>query len=179
MSVAIDWEPMEAAVSVILDHRGMTPKKLGSEFVPNGIPVASAMLVKDGLIDLTDARFVDDETYRKWMPEPLQKGDVILTSEAPLGRVAQVDTNSPLVLGQRLFALRGRSGHLDSRYLYYALQSSRVSNDIQSRATGTTVLGIRQSALRQVKLPIRPICVQQAIAEVLGALDDKIAANRK
>ncbi|QCV87323.1 EcoKI restriction-modification system protein HsdS [Acidipropionibacterium jensenii] len=179
MSVAVDWEPLEAAVSVILDHRGMTPKKLGSEFVPYGIPVASAMLVKDGLIDLTDARFVNDETYQKWMPEPLQKGDVILTSEAPLGRVAQVDTNSPLVLGQRLFALRGRSGHLDSRYLYYALQSSRVSNDIQSRATGTTVLGIRQSALRQVKLPIRPICVQQAIAEVLGALDDKIAANRK
>jgi len=104
---------------------------------------------------------------------------VILTSEAPLGRVARVVTDAPLVLGQRLFGLRGRKDVLDSGYLYYALQTHRVQADLIGRATGTTVVGIRQSALRQLEVPAPAYPQQVAIAEVLGALDDKIEANRK
>ncbi len=104
---------------------------------------------------------------------------MILTSEAPLGRVARVVTDAPLVLGQRLFGLRGRKDVLDSGYLYYALQTHRVQADLIGRATGTTVVGIRQSALRQLEVPAPAYPQQVAIAEVLGALDDKIEANRK
>lgn len=167
------------SLDVLIDHRGKTPKKLGSDFVPVGVPVASALLVNDGVLNLEEARHVSEQTAEKWMPVPTRKGDVLLTSEAPLGRVARVPIDGPLVLGQRLFGLRGKNGVLDSGYLYYALQTAYVQAELTGRATGTTVVGIRQSSLREVRIPAPEFNVQVAIAEVLGALDDKIAANRK
>lgn len=165
------------SLDALIDHRGKTPKKLGGDFTPTGVPVASALLVRDGRLDLTEARFVSRAMHAKWMPVPTKRGDVILTSEAPAGRVARVDSDDPLVLGQRLFCLRGEAGVLDSGFLYYALQSHPVQSSILGHSTGTTVVGIRQSALRQVRIPAPTFAEQQAIAEVLGALDDKIAAN--
>lgn len=165
------------SLAALMDYRGKTPKKLGSEFVSAGIPVASAILVSGGQLDLSSARFVSEETWRTWMSTPTRRGDVLLTSEAPLGRVARITSDEPLVLGQRLFGLRGREGVLDNGFLYYALQSDRVQSDLVGRSTGTTVFGIRQSALRKVLIPAPPFEEQRAIAEVLGALDDKIAAN--
>lgn len=167
------------SLEVLIDHRGKTPKKLGSEFTPRGVPVASAILVSDGRLNLVGARCVSAPTWREWMPVPTRKGDVLLTSEAPLGRVARVPSDDPLVLGQRLYGLRGKEGVLDSGFLYYALQTERVRADLIGRSTGTTVFGIRQSALRQVVIPAPHYEAQRAIAEVLGALDDKIAANAR
>lgn len=165
------------SLEALIDHRGKTPRKLGADFVESGIPVASAILVKDGRLNLAEARYVDDAIFRRWMNIRTRAGDVLLTSEAPLGRVARVRTDEPLVLGQRLFCLRGRQGVLHSGYLYYALQTEQVQTDLIGRSTGTTVFGIRQSALLKLVIPAPSYPKQQAIAAILGALDDKIAAN--
>ncbi|NYI80628.1 restriction endonuclease subunit S [Nocardioides panzhihuensis] len=167
------------SLEALIDHRGKTPAKLGSDFQADGVPVASAILVKNGRLDLSDARFVDSKTYARWMGVPTRAGDVLLTSEAPLGRVARVPSDEPLVLGQRLYGLRGREGILDSGYLYYALQTERVRSDLVGRSTGTTVFGIRQSSLRNIVIPAPSFEEQRSIAEVLGALDDKIAGNER
>ena len=165
------------SLDALLDHRGKTPKKLGADFTTSGVPVASAILVFDGRLHLGQARFVPEGVYRRWMPEPTRAGDVLLTSEGPLGRVARVPDDRPLVLGQRLFALRGRPGVLHSSYLYYALLTEYLQGQLLARSTGTTVHGIRQSALREVRVPAPSYEQQRVIAEVLGALDDKITAN--
>ncbi len=75
--------------------------------------------------------------------------------------------------------LRGKPGVLDSRFLFYALQSEEVQSELQGRATGTTVSGIRQSELVRVHIPAPSYPQQIAIAAVLGALDDKIAVNER
>jgi type I restriction enzyme, S subunit len=94
----------------VLDRRGVTPLKLGSEFQAAGHRVISAKLIKDGRIDLTadEPRFVNEETYRKWMRTPLLPDDVLLTSEAPLGQAAYVRRSLDWCLGQRLFGIRTR-----------------------------------------------------------------------
>ena len=170
---------LEDLLDTVIDHRGRTPKKLGTDFVPDGVPVASAQLVRGGVLDLSECRYVDTETWQRWMPTPLEAGDILLTSEAPLGRTARVESSAPLVLGQRLFALRVRDDQLDSRYLFYWLGSHSGQAALHEQATGSTVLGIRQSALRRIKVSVPELSAQRAIGEVLGALDDKIAANRR
>jgi type I restriction enzyme S subunit len=167
------------SLEVLIDHRGKTPKKLGGNFTPSGVPVASAMLVQDGRLRLNEARFVPEEMYQRWMQVPARRNDVLLTSEAPLGRVALVQDDEPLVLGQRLFGLRGKPGILDSVFLYYALQTEAVQSELHGRSSGTTVTGIRQSELAKVRINAPDFAVQQAISEVLKALDDKIATNDK
>lgn len=167
------------ALEALIDHRGKTPKKLGGDFTPSGVRVISALLVQDGWIDLTQARTVSDEMFRHWMPVPTRRHDVIVTSEAPLGRCALIPDDEPYVLGQRVFGLRGKSGTLDSRFLFYALRSDYVQNQLLGRASGTTVTGIRQTELVKIKIPAPGFSEQRAIAAVLGALDDKIAINER
>ncbi|MFJ3041652.1 restriction endonuclease subunit S [Streptomyces tendae] len=171
--------PLGEALEVLIDHRGKTPKKLGGDFSPTGVPVVSALSVKGGRLNLTAARKIPWAIFDRWMPVRTKKYDVVLTSEAPLGSCALVQSDEPMALGQRLFGLRGRRGVLDGRFLFYVLQSESIQGQLYGRSSGTTVLGIRQAELVRVRVPVPGISEQEAIAEVLGALDDKIALNER
>lgn len=162
------------SLELLIDNRGKNPK-----YTDKGVPTVSGMAIRGGRIDMSNVRRVSMETWRQWMPSQTRRHDVILTSEAPLGRVALVESDEPLALAQRVFGLRGRAGVLDTRFLYYALQTDFVQAELRGRATGTTVFGIRQPSLKQVRIPAPAYEIQEAIAEVLGALDEKISANAK
>jgi type I restriction enzyme S subunit len=181
--MAGEWSTaaLEELVDDILDRRGVTPLKLGSNFTSAGHRVISAKLMKESRLDLSadEPRFVDASTYKKWMQSPLLADDVLLTSEAPLGEIAYIKEQLDWCLGQRLFGIRTNKSKLFGRFLFYALKSEPVFNDLTSRATGTTVQGIRQSELRRVQIPLPHLAEQKAIAAMLGALDDKIELNRR
>ncbi len=160
-------------MAAIVDYRGKTPRKTSF-----GIPLITAKVVKGGRIEAPD-EFIATDDYGPWMrrgiPEP---GDVLVTTEAPLGEVAQLRTER-VALAQRLIALRGKPDVLDNTFLKFLMQSADVQNQLRARATGTTVLGIKQSELRKISLTLPPITEQRAIAHILGTLDDKIELNRR
>src|SRR5579884_927906 len=159
-------------MSAIIDYRGKSPQKTA-----HGIPLITAKIVKDGRIE-APSEFIAAEDYEEWMRRGIpHEGDVLMTTEAPLGQVAQLDGRK-VALAQRLITLRGKPGLLDNTFLKFALKSEFVQNQLKARATGTTVLGIRQSELRKVLLPIPPLHEQQAIGGVLGSIDNKIELNR-
>lgn len=176
-----DWKelPLNDVIELVIDHRGKTPKKLGfDDFFSEGYPVLSAKHVKtSGLVNLDAMRFANEEMYKKWMKEPTQKGDVILTSEAPLGELFYIDGSKKYVLGQRVFGLRPKSDVLDSMYLLVWLSSAEGQGRLQARATGSTVQGIKQSELLKIMIPIPPMEVQKDIASIYGSLDQKIHLN--
>lgn len=168
------------ALDLLIDHRGKTPKKLGGDFTDSGVKVVSAIHIKNGRINWDEReRYVSESMFRRWMPCRTRCGDVLLTSEAPLGEVAQVEDDEPLVLSQRVFALRGKSRVLHSTYLRYFLQSEFGRRRLLSMATGSTVSGIRQELLRKVQVPLPPFEEQERIAGVLGAFDDLIETDRR
>lgn len=162
------------SLELLIDNRGKNPP-----YAHTGVPVVSGMSVRSGVLDLSDSKFASTETWQQWMPRRAKGDDVIMTSEAPLGRVAILRNDDPVLIAQRVFGLRGRAGVLDSRFLYYALQTAPVQAELASRATGSTVLGIRQPELRKVRIPAPRFSEQQAIANVLRSLDDKIEANKR
>ena len=165
-------------LDLVIDYRGKTPKKLGGDFTNSGIPVISAIHIKRGKIVWEEReRFVTKDMFQKWMKDPLKKGDVLLTSEAPLGEVALVPNDDDLVLSQRLFALRTKSELLDSRYLMYFFQSKIGQEELKGRSSGSTVVGIRQTELVNISVPCPPIANQRVVGEVLAAIDAKISAN--
>ena len=160
-------------MAAIIDYRGKTPRKTSS-----GIPLITAKIVKGGQIK-TPTEFIATEDYDSWMRRGIPRsGDVVVTTEAPLGEVAQLN-DQRVALAQRLILLRGKSGTLDNRFLKFLMQSDDVQDQLRARATGTTVLGIKQKELRQIELALPPISEQQTIAHILGTLDDKIELNRR
>ncbi|MDR1497395.1 MAG: restriction endonuclease subunit S, partial [Puniceicoccales bacterium] len=160
-------------MAAIIDYRGKSPTK-----TTQGVPLVTAKIIKGGRIEPPD-EFIAEEDYDSWMQRGLpQKGDVVMTTEAPLGEIAQLD-GSKIALAQRVITLRSKPDLLDNTFLKFLLQSQPVQEALCSRATGTTVLGIRQSELRKVPLTLPPHPEQKAIARILGTLDDKIELNRR
>ena len=164
---------LEDCMEAIIDYRGKTPKK-----TTFGIPLITAKIIKKGTI-LPVEEYISPDDYNEWMRRGLRKkGDVVLTTEAPLGEVAQLQ-NSKVALAQRVVTLRGKNGFLDNTFLKYLLLDNSVQNLLKSKSTGTTVTGIKQRELRKIKLSFPPFSEQQAIAHILGTLDDKIELNRR
>jgi type I restriction enzyme S subunit len=164
---------LEDCMAAIIDYRGKTPRKTSS-----GIPLITAKVVKRGRIEQPD-EFIAEDDYEAWMRRGIpESGDVVITTEAPLGEVAQLGSER-VALAQRLIALRGKRGLLDNTFLKFLMQSSAVQDQLRARASGTTVFGIRQSELRKVTLTLPPFNEQRAIAHVLGTMDEKIELDRQ
>ncbi|MBI3615356.1 MAG: restriction endonuclease subunit S [Candidatus Omnitrophica bacterium] len=168
---------IEDAVKQFIDYRGKTPEKSTS-----GVPLVTAKIVKGGSI-LPPNEFIPEESYDAWMRRGLPKtGDVLFTMEAPLGEVAMVE-NTRIALAQRILLMRPRCDLLDSRYFMTALKMPSVWKQIEERATGSTVRGIRQAELRKVQLPIPPLALQQEfaarVAEIRAVQAVQAASRRR
>ena len=174
-SIPEEWSVLtiEKATESIIDYRGKTPKKTKS-----GIPLITAKIVKDGTI-LEPNEFISTDDYERWMRRGIPEcGDVVITTEAPMGEVAQLDERK-VALAQRLITLRGRKELLHNNFLRYALQSPVVKNELKRRESGTTVTGIKQKELRKALLPIPSYEEQIKISDILLNLDQKIELNRQ
>lgn len=164
---------LEEVVAKFIDYRGKTPRK-----VDFGIPLITAKIVKGGRVDRY-GEFIEETEYSSWMKRGIPNpGDTIITTEAPLGEVAEVPSQK-VAFAQRIIVLSPNRDLLVPRYLKYAMISPGVQFDLRARASGTTVQGIKQTELRKVKIPVPDLLTQQRIAHVLGCLDDKIEVNRK
>lgn len=170
----LNWQilSLEDCMDAIIDYRGKTPQKTSF-----GIPLITAKIVKGGRIEPV-GEYISPDKYDDWMRQGLPKPkDVLMTTEAPLGEIAQL-AGRKVALVQRLITLRGKEGFLDNDFLKFLMQSDFVQHQLIARATGTTVLGIKQSQLRKVSLVIPPLDEQKVIAHILGTIDDKIELNQ-
>ncbi len=114
----------------------------------------------------------------------LQADDVIIIKDSEkhddIGVSALVRENiKGLVCGYHLAILRPSKDELHGPYLYYALQTREARHQFHSFANGVTRFGLRKDDILRVKVPLPPFAEQRAIAGILGALDDKIALNRR
>ena len=177
-----EWSVFDLSkcLDLVIDHRGLTPKKLGGDWSDAGVQAISAKNIKDGqLTNFNEFKFVDEALYKKWMPEELKAGDLLLTSEAPLGETYLVKDGERFCLSQRLFALRTKKDILDPGYLFYFLHTSKGQQELHGRATGSVVQGIRQSELLKIEVDAPSLAEQKFIASILSSLDDKIELNRQ
>ena len=171
----VNWRFMtiDEVTDRLIDYRGKTPPKTDS-----GVRLITAKVVKGGRILDENPEFIASEFYDAWMTRGLpQQWDVLITTEAPLGEVAILREPDRIALAQRIILLRGNPDLIDQRYLFYALQSDFTQAELRGRATGTTVSGIKQSELRNVRLQIPPLSTQSRIAGILSAYDDLIENN--
>lgn len=176
-----DWKEFTLGdiTDLVIDYRGKTPKKLGGDWSKSGYRALSAKNIKTGRIVQPDTiRYVDEEMYQKWMKDEVKRGDILITSEAPFGQIFFWDSDEKIVLSQRPFCVRIKSEY-DPRFIYYYMITPEFQGELDGRATGTTVVGLRQPELMKCKIRCPEIQNQKAIAEILSSIDAKILANDK
>ncbi len=137
--------------------------------------------IRNGRIDLNECRFVDEATYAIWTRRAhVRHGDVLLTREAPIGEVGFVLEPKGLFLGQRVMQYRANAKKLLPRFLLYSFLSPALQHQFGSHeGSGSVVSHIRVGDCFKFKLRLPPLPVQDEIATILGALDDRIALLRE
>ena len=155
-------------ISSIIDYRGKTPEK-----VDEGVFLVTAKNIKNGRIDYSlSQEYVKSEEYEQIMRRGLPEiGDVVFTTEAPLGEVANVD-RTDVAFAQRVIKFRGKVEKLDNYYLKYWIMSHGFQHDLQSYATGSTATGIKASKLSKLIILLPRLEEQKAI---VNFLDQKTA----
>lgn len=151
----------------IVDYRGKTPQKVDS-----GIFLITAKNIRKGYIDYEKSQeFIAVEDYDNVMRRGLpQIGDVLITTEAPCGNVAQIDREN-IALAQRVIKYRPKTSALNSTYLKHVLLGSEFQNKLLSASTGGTVKGIKGSKLHQLTIPVPSIQEQERIIAILDRFD--------
>ena len=176
-----EWKKVSLGdiTELVIDYRGKTPKKLGGDWSDTGYRALSAKNIKTGhIVQLDTIRYVDEEMYKKWMKDEIQRGDVIITSEAPFGQIYFWDSDEKIVLSQRLFCVRIKKDY-HPQFVYYYMTTAAFQGEMGGRATGTTVVGLRQPELMKCELYCPDYETQKQIASVLSSIDAKININNK
>jgi len=111
----------------------------------------------------------------------LQGGDLLFARQSltyeGAGKVSLVVDESGPTWDSHLIRARVKPTRADSSYLYYFFRSAEGRRRMETIIQQVAAAGIRGSDLARLTVPSPPLSEQRAIAEVLGALDDKIAAN--
>lgn len=168
---------LEDCLDYVIDNRGVTPHKRNIEWCNKGIPVLSANNVKTiGIQKINEIRYIPSEAYSSWMKKPLEKGDILLTSEAPSGEVMYWDSDKKVVVGQRLYGLKVKK-EINSKYLKYYLESPVGQKEIKKHESGSTVFGISAKTFSSIMVALPPKEKQDIIGETLYAIDCQIKRN--
>ena len=134
--------------------------------------------VRDGFIDTENVRCVTEETYKKWTRRLIPKrGDVILTREAPLGKVGKIRSDDQIFLGQRLYHFRTNPQKLDADFLLYALLYDDLQGQIRGYGSGATVEHMRLEDVPCLEIYLPELLTQRKIAAILSAYDELIENN--
>lgn len=169
------WEEIELIkIFNFIDYRGKTPTKIES-----GIPLITAKNVKYGYIDYTIRDYISKEEYELRKSRGIsRKGDLLFTTEAPLGNVAIADLEE-FSAGQRIITLQQYNNSkysVDNKFYYYYILSPFFQKKIKKLATGATAQGIKAKILKTITVPVLSLSEQQQIADTLDDISNKIKA---
>lgn len=156
---------LEDLLTHIIDYRGVPPPK-----APTGVPLLTAKNVRFGYLDPEPREYIAEDDYSSWMRRGIPAvGDVMFTTEAPLGNVADFP-NYQAALGQRTLTLRADPTRLTSGYLKWLLLSPNAQSLIARHATGSTAKGIKQRTFRKLGFNVPALSSQREIAEACEAM---------
>jgi type I restriction enzyme, S subunit len=156
----------------IVDYRGKTPEKVDS-----GIFLVTARNIKKGTINYDASQeYVNLSDYDEIMSRGVPNiGDVLFTTEAPLGEVANID-RTDIALAQRIIKFSGKKGIIDNYFLKYFMLSASFQNSLMIFATGSTALGIKAERFVYLRQLIPPYQEQIEITQHIDTQTTKIDA---
>jgi len=157
---------------------GGTPSKSNSEFWDGDIPWISAKSLKtfylcDSKDHVSEAAIADGARLVDVSDILLLVRGMTLHNDVPVGIAMR-----PMTFNQDVKCLRGKEG-VNTRYVAYWLVGNKwrllAAVDQASHGTGR----LRTEVLQAMDVLLPPPDEQEAIAAILGALDDKIEQNRR
>ncbi len=130
--------------------------------------------------DFTDTMFVPQSYYDKLdNKRKARKGDILLTVVGSFGIPILITDDTPFVFQRHIAILRPNPLVIDSRFLYYTMLSKSFYAQAHAYAVGAAQRTISLTSLRQMKIAVPTLDVQEKIADALSSFDNLIDNNNK
>ena len=150
------------------------------EFGDEGVPFLTAKSLREGFVDIAGAPRLGEGRANDLKFGFVQADDVLLSHNATIGRVAVVpEYNGRLLVGTSLTYFRLDPKKLLPRYLAVYFAGSDFQNQLIAVMSHSTRNQVPVTAQRKLHVVVPSLAEQKTIADMLGALDDKIELNRR
>ncbi|EGR2796809.1 restriction endonuclease subunit S [Vibrio navarrensis] len=161
-------------VTAVIDCKHRTPI-----YVEAGIPLVSPGTIKWGALDLVSpVKRVSKDEYESLMDHcTIDTGDLVMSRNQSVGIASYVETDEPFVLGQDTVLIKPKK--VDSKFVFYKLQSEVVQRSIIKLAGGSTFSRINLADIRKLKLNFPPLPEQKKIAQILSTWDKAITTTEQ
>ena len=159
-------------VATIVDSLHKTPT-----YSLTGHPMVRVTDVQGGFLDVSKSLRVTDEVFQEFTHRYAPKrGDIVFSRVGSYGNASYANTDTPFCLGQNTALLSPR---ISGRFLHFFLQSTEARRQIEHAVVGSTQKTISLKSISALQVPVPPPHELEAIAHILGTLDDKIELNRR
>ena len=167
------WATLMQCSALVVDCHNKT-----APYSKTGIILIRTTNVRDGKLNLTEPKFVDEKTYARWSVRcPPEPGDILITREAPMGEVCIVPEGMKICLGQRMMLARLVAKTIDPQFMLYSLRDPELMDRVQDKPVGATVQHLRVGGVETLLVPLPPLAEQHRIVakvDELMTLCDKL-----
>jgi type I restriction enzyme S subunit len=145
-----------------------------SEYTESGPYLIAGKHVENGIIDWDTCDHISEIRYRESWEIALSEGDVILTKDGTIGRVARIDSlPGKATINGTMMLIRPGEG-LDYRFLYHVLNGEEFKRLIEDKVSGSSIPHIFQRDMINLPISFPPIEHQVRLAQILDTLDTAI-----
>lgn len=168
--------PFDELISFVIDNRGRTCPTSTS-----GIPlIATNCVSNDRLYPTYDSvRYVDNQTYSNWFRAHPKPGDILFVLKGSPGRCALAPDPVDFCIAQDMVAVRANKEKIDSRYLFAALRSPTIQDEIDRMHVGTMIPHFRKGDFNKLFIPVPDRATQESIGFFYLTFEKKIELNRR
>ena len=161
------WEKIRLGdVADLIDCLHKTPS-----YSEEGFPMVRVTDIKPGFLNLSNTRKVDEKTFREFSKKHSPKpGDIVFSRVGTYGISSLVNSNEPFCLGQNTLFLIPK---INSKLFYHFLNGPNAKEQIDSFVEGTTQPTISMKNIREIKIPIPPLCDQNRLIDQLDGVTEE------
>jgi len=148
----------------------------------HGFPYIAIPQLIEGRVDVDSTRRISEQDMLEWNVKcNPQEDDIVLSRRCNPGVTAVIPKGFRGSLGQNLVLLRATDTNLlTPKYLRWVTRGREWWNEVDRYINvGAVFESLRCADIPEFAIPVPSIPEQQAIAHILGTLDDKIELNRK
>lgn len=134
----------------------------------------------DGQIEWRTCHYVSKLRYDQDKNIQVQNGDILVTKDGTLGKVAYVDgADKPATLNAGVFNVKINVNDVDAKYLYQYLKGPYLMDYVNQRATGGTIKHLNQNILVDFPVVMPSFEEQKIIGDFFYRLDRYISLQQK
>ncbi|MEF8726868.1 MAG: restriction endonuclease subunit S [Accumulibacter sp.] len=152
---------------------------MSSLFVEEGVPLLRGQNIHPYSLDLSNLKYISQETHRKWKKSALKPGDVVIVRVGYPGTACVIPEGVGDLNAASLVIVRPNPALLDSKFLSYVINSPWGKAQVAGRLVGSAQQVFNTQTAAELEIPAPPLPVQRRIAGILSAYDELIENSQR